>query len=225
VIGDLVPAGVVTAEALDDSQDAVLLPEEEPVVAHAVEKRRREFATTRACARRALAALGLPPQPLLSGPRREPLWPEGIVGSLTHCAGYRAAAVARRSDFASLGIDAEPHDSLPEGVLSHAALPVERDTLGRLPAGVCWDRVLFSAKESIYKAWYPLAGDWLGFEDTLIDLRPDAGGDPTIGALAGRLLVPGPLLAGRKLSSFGGRYAVRSGLVLTAVSVSAEWAP
>jgi 4'-phosphopantetheinyl transferase EntD len=219
VIGDLLPPSVVTAEALGDSANAVLLPEEEPLVAEAVEKRRREFAATRACARQALAALGLPPQPLLSGPRREPLWPDGIVGSLTHCSGYRAAAVARRSDFASLGIDAEPDEVLAVDVAAQVALPVERDALRRLPDDVCWARVVFSAKESIYKAWYPLARRWLGFEDALVHLCPDSGGDPSAGGFIGRLLVPGPLVGGKPLTSLSGRYLVRHRLILTAVTV------
>lgn len=221
VIGDLLPAAVVTVDAFDDPADTVLLPEEEPLVARATETRRREFATTRGCARRALAGLGVPPASLLSGPRREPLWPDGVVGSLTHCAGYRAAAVARRRDLASLGIDAEPHDTLPAGVLDRVALPAERDALDRLPAGICWDRLLFSAKESVYKAWYPLAGRWLGFSDARVDLWPDPGADPSTGALAVRLLVPGPVLADRPLSAIAGRYAVSAGLVLTAVHVPA----
>ena len=77
------------------------------------------------------------PQPVLPGERGAPRWPAGVVGSMTHCAGYRAAALVRAADLASLGIDAEPHGPLPEGVLRRVALPAERERLraaGRAPA-------------------------------------------------------------------------------------------
>lgn len=78
---------------------------------------------------------------------------------MTHCDGYRAAAVARRETIASIGIDAEPHAALPDGVEKLTALPEERMALTRLAVThphIHWDRLLFSAKESVYKAWFPL---------------------------------------------------------------------
>jgi len=109
VIEEILPAEVVAVEALADPPGVTLFPEEEAVIAKAVDKRRREFSTVRHCARLALAMLGLPRSPLLPGERGAPQWPVGVVGSMTHCAGYRAAAVARASDMVTIGIDAEPH--------------------------------------------------------------------------------------------------------------------
>ena len=221
VIAELLPPAAAVVDARGSLPGEALLPEEEPLVARAVEKRRAEFTTVRTCARRALAQLGLPPGPLLSGQKREPLWPAGVVGSLTHCAGYRAAAVARASDLATVGIDAEPHAELPEGVLDRVSLPVERHQLRRLPAGVHWDRVLFSAKESVYKAWYPLARCWLGFEDARLDFRPGTG--PDRGTFTAELLVPGlPPVGGREVRVLSGRYAVGDGLLATAVALPAR---
>ena len=80
----------------------------------------------RYCARQALGELGVPPVPILKGDKGEPCWPDGIVGSLTHCEGYRGAAVGRRDEVRSVGIDAEPHDVLPKGVLEAITLPDER---------------------------------------------------------------------------------------------------
>lgn len=211
MIADLLPACVRTAESFGELPGAELLPEERALVARAVPKRVAEVTTVRACAREALAALGLPPAPILSGPSREPLWPAGVVGSLTHCAGYRAAAVARDADLAAVGIDAEPHDELPDGVLERVSLPEERAHLEALPAGTHWDRLLFSAKESVYKAWFPLAGRWLGFEDARLVLDPDAG------TFTATLLVED-----RPLDGFAGRYAVAGGLVVTAIAVPAR---
>jgi 4'-phosphopantetheinyl transferase EntD len=183
-----------------------------------VEKRRREFTTARACAREALERLGQPSQPIPSGPRGEPVWPQGIVGSITHCDGYRACAVARAADLTTVGIDAEPNQPLPDGVLGDIALPEEREMLrglAREEPRVFWDRLLFSAKETVYKAWYPLARRWLGFEDAAVVV------DRASNTYSARLLVPAPSVGGRELTGFAGRWAVRGGLVLTAIALEA----
>jgi 4'-phosphopantetheinyl transferase EntD len=221
VIADLLPAAVRSVESFGELPGAALLPEEEPLVERAVQRRKDEFTTVRSCARQALAGLGLPPVAVLAGPSREPLWPAGVVGSLTHCTGYRAAAVARRDDLASVGIDAEPHDELPEGVLDRVSLDGERVALAALPPGVHWDRLLFSAKESVYKAWFPLAGRWLGFEDARLEFTP--GPDPAAGGFTARLLVGDlPSVGGRTVDGFSGRYAVADGLLITAIAVPAR---
>ena len=213
------PPSVRVADARGPLPGEALLPEEEPLVARAVEKRRSEFTTVRTCARLALAELGVPPAPLLSGPKREPLWPAGIVGSLTHCDGYRAAAVARAEQLASLGIDAEPHAALPDGILPRVSLPAERAHLRTLPAEVHWDRLLFSAKESVYKTWYPLARRWLGFEEAELEFRP--GPDPVRGDFVAEVLVDGMAVGGRGIRTLHGRYAVGDGLLVTAITLPA----
>lgn len=214
MIADLLPATAVAVEVFGPLPGAALLPEEEPLVARAVDRRREEFTTARSCARQALAELGVPAAPLLAGPGREPLWPAGVVGSLTHCTGYRAAAVARSADIAAIGIDAEPHRPLPAGVLPRVALAEEMDALRGLPRDVHWDRLLFSAKESVYKAWYPLARRRLGFSDAAVELDP-------AGSFRARLLVPGPQLGGGALAGFPGRWAVSGDLLVTAIALDA----
>ncbi|OIJ64440.1 4'-phosphopantetheinyl transferase family protein [Streptomyces mangrovisoli] len=259
MIEELLPDSVVAVETYGDDGfgDAPLHPEEEAVVARAVAKRRREFAAVRACARHAMEKLGVAPQPVLPGAGGAPVWPPGLVGSMTHSDDYCAAALVRATDIASLGIDAEPHDTLPDDVTPFVALPAEEERLRRLAAErpeLHWDRILFSAKESVYKAWYPLTGRWLDFTEADIDLRedPDAAsggllrtapdtasdnafraasdtasgsafrGDPDTasgGVFRAELLVPGPVVAGRRIAAFEGRWAVRRGLVTTAVVV------
>ncbi len=223
MIAALMPPGVAVADATGPLPGEALLPEEELLVARAVAKRRAEFTTVRTCARLALAELGRPPVPVLSGPRREPLWPPGIVGSLTHCDGYRAAAVAPADLLASLGIDAEPHDALPDGILDRVALPRERDGLGRLPAGIHWDRLLFSAKESVYKTWFPLTRRWLDFAEAALEFRP--GPDPARGTFVAEVLVPGLAVGGRPVRLLPGRYAVAGGLLATAITLPAAGGP
>ncbi|MFE0703349.1 4'-phosphopantetheinyl transferase [Streptomyces sp. NPDC058872] len=174
---DAVLAGrACCAEETGDAESADLFPEEEALVARAVPARRREFATARLCARRALAALGAPPAPLLRGRRGAPAWPVGVIGSITHCMGFRGAAVAPADRVLALGIDAEPHAPLPRGVLGAVAFGPERARLRVLAArraDICWDRLLFSAKESVYKAWSGYGGAWLGFEDADTSWRLD----------------------------------------------------
>jgi 4'-phosphopantetheinyl transferase EntD len=75
----------------------------------------------------------------------------------------------------TIGLDAEPHDELPDGVLDAVSLAPERERVAELTAavpGVCWDRLLFCVKESVYKAWFPLTGRWLGFEEACVDFDP-----------------------------------------------------
>ncbi|MEU6512148.1 4'-phosphopantetheinyl transferase superfamily protein [Streptomyces sp. NPDC046942] len=223
MIEELLPESVVVVEAHRDDPlwDAPLFPEEEPLVERAVTKRRREFAAVRGCARRAMEKLGVPAQPVVSGERGAPVWPAGLIGSMTHCDGYCAAVLARASDLLSLGIDAEPHGPLPEGVGKTVCLPAESVRLTRLAArrpDVHWDRILFSAKESVYKAWFPLTRTWLDFSEADITLHPGPDGTAH-GTLRAELLVPGPQVAGRRLQVFDGRWAVHDGLVATSVVV------
>lgn len=211
----LVPPGVVTVETDEELIETELFPEEQGSARRAAEKRRREFVTGRACAHLALRRLGIPPWGIPSGERGEPLWPEGVVGSITHCQGYRACAVARAGDLVSLGIDAEVHAPLPPGVLEEVASPAERTWATREGPGPFVDRLLFSAKEAVYKAWFPLTRRWLGFEDVELSV------DERSGTFQACLLVEGPVVHGQRLTAFRGRWRVERDVVVTAVAVGA----
>jgi 4'-phosphopantetheinyl transferase EntD len=208
-------SGLAASEVYSDPPDLAPLPEEEPLIARSVAKRRNEFITVRYCARQALGELGVPPVPILKGDKGEPCWPDGIVGSLTHCEGYRGAVVGRLAQVRSVGIDAEPHGVLPDGVLDAISLPVERAELRDLPSGVHWDRVLFCAKEATYKAWFPLTKRWLGFEDAHIVF--DVDGTGTAGRFVSTILIDPAAEHGPPLTTLPGRWSVRDGLVLTAI--------
>jgi 4'-phosphopantetheinyl transferase EntD len=222
VIEKILPADAACAEAFTDPPEGLLFPEEAAAVAEAVEKRRREFTTGRMCARGALGRLGVPPAPIPRGESGAPRWPSGIVGSITHCAGYRGAAVARARDMLTIGIDAEPDDPLPDGVLDAVSLAGERarlrDLAARIP-GTSWDRLLFSAKESVYKAWFPLAGRWLDFADADITI------DPAAGTFDARLLVAFSRADGIPVTGFAGAWLACDGLIVTAIAVPAPPAP
>ncbi|HTM85840.1 MAG TPA: 4'-phosphopantetheinyl transferase [Mycobacterium sp.] len=207
--------GLAAAERYDDPPELRPLPEEEPLIARSVAKRRSEFITVRSCARAALGQLGVPPVPILKGEKGQPCWPDGVVGSLTHTAGFRGAVVGRSSVVRSVGIDAEPHDVLPGGVLEAVSLPDERRELAELPTGVHWDRVLFSAKEATYKVWFPLTERWLGFEDAHITFDVDQSG--TTGGFQSRILIDPAARSGPPLTTLHGRWSVQRELVLTAI--------
>jgi 4'-phosphopantetheinyl transferase EntD len=216
MIEQLLPGGVVVVEAFEDLPGEMVFPGEEDLVANAVEGRRREFVTARRCAREALAELGHAPAAIRSGPKREPQWPAGVVGSITHTAGFRAAAVAPRSIFASLGIDSEQNGPLPNGIEESITVAGEPEMLAALDSAfpeTQWSRLLFSAKESIYKAWYPLTSRWLGFEDARLTIDP-------AGTFAAQLLIDGARTdGGPPLTELRGRFLVAQGLIATAVAV------
>ena len=141
---------------------------------------------------------------------------------MTHCRGYRAAAVARvvadaehAAHVTGLGIDAEPHAPLPEGVLDTIARPDELPVLVALAVErprVHWDRLVFSAKESVYKAWFPVARRWLGFSEASVEFAPDdADGD--VRHVSARILP-----SGAPITRMSGRWTIESGLVLTAIT-------
>ncbi|WP_214416773.1 4'-phosphopantetheinyl transferase family protein [Sphaerisporangium fuscum] len=216
MIKTILPEFVVAVDVFTDPPETTLFPEEESAISHADEKRRQEFSTTRACAHDALRKLGMRPGPVLPGLRGEPQWPPGVVGSITHCAGYRGAVLGVSSKVTTIGIDAEPNDPLVHGVLDAISLPEERESLSRLAARhprVHWDRLLFSAKESVYKAWFPLTKRWIDFEDILVNI------DPSNGQFSAWLRVTGPRVRGQRLTAFSGRWMVDAGLILTAIVV------
>jgi 4'-phosphopantetheinyl transferase EntD len=211
MMSEIVGADVVAVETPPERPDEVL-SEETACLGRVVPKRYQEFATGRTCAHQALGMLGFPKSPILIGPSRQPLWPPGAVGSITHCAGYCAAAVARREDYRTIGIDAEPNEPLPQDVLKLVATEEEKAWLHeRAGDTVNWDRTIFSAKESVYKAWSHLTGRWLDFQNVRIEFdlktqsfRPLAKFNDTQTSL---------------LADFDGRYLILDKFILTAVCV------
>jgi 4'-phosphopantetheinyl transferase EntD len=139
---------------------------------------------------------------------RAPRWPVGVVGSMTHCAGYRAAVVARSGELSGIGIDAEPHAALAPSVLEFVLRDEERArllTLADAGPALHWDRIAFCAKEAVYKAWFPLTGRWLDFEDVSIDVHLDG----TFGAR----------LRGSEPAGLSGSWKVDRGLILAATTL------
>jgi 4'-phosphopantetheinyl transferase EntD len=185
------------------------MPEERAAVARAVPARALEFATGRSCARAALARLGCSPVAIPVGAQREPVWPPGFVGSITHCRGHCAAAVVRVDStgpgaIASLGLDVEPAGPLPDDVANMVCGAGERAWIERHgPDLLPWDRLVFSAKESVFKCLFPLVQRFLDFHEVEIVFAGE--GDFQMRALA---------LAEAE-RHVRGRYAIRAGFILT----------
>lgn len=178
----LLPSNVAVSEVRRYTGQATvdfnwtLLPEQERLLVHdAVSVRREELAVGRLRAHAALRMLGADVVVVGRGERGEPIWPEGVVGSITHCDGFAAAVVTREIWHSGIGIDVEPALGLPSEVLGEVTSPAEREHLAeltRLAPSTPWDRLLFCAKEACYKTWFPCERTWLGFEDADVRLDP-----------------------------------------------------
>jgi len=183
MIEALFPPGVAAAELRLPGDAALLDPVEARVVAGAVPKRVGEFAAGRLCARSALARFGIEGFALRAGADRQPLWPEGFVGSITHTVGFCAAVVGPATRFAALGLDTEKADSLSPELWRRICLASEIDWIESLPqaAQVSAATLVFSAKEALYKCQYPYTGERLSFHDVEVKPRDWSGhGDFTI---------------------------------------------
>ena len=197
---------VETEEVDPHSVQGGLLRAEQEEVAGAAPTRIEQFTAGRVCSRIALGRLGVATTPVLRGEDRAPIWPPGFVGSISHTDTWCAAAVARVEDVRSIGIDLEPATPLKESLWRRVCTPKERDWLHALSAPGLTGKVIFSAKESVYKCQYPITSKFLGFQAVQLEL-----GDESFRAVfqqeAGEFK-PGDVMTGR--------YLVEDGLVATA---------
>jgi 4'-phosphopantetheinyl transferase EntD len=168
----LFPASVVVIETRLPGDPTDLLPSEAHYVVRARPKRIQEFAAGRSCARMALAEFGLRGFALRAADDRQPLWPDGFVGSITHTTGMCAAAVAARHQFLAVGLDSEVVGAPTADIWSTICRAEELAWVATLPSSERPAAVtlLFSTKEAFYKCQYPLVGEWLDFHDLHIDV-------------------------------------------------------
>jgi 4'-phosphopantetheinyl transferase EntD len=215
LLASLFPAGVAAAELRVPGEPGLLLPEEAQHVARATSKRVGDFAAGRLCARRALAHIGMPDAPLPVAEDRQPLWPAGIIGSITHTAGYGGAVVARRGALRALGIDAENVGRVGAHLWPKICTEEELAWLADLPAAAQAraGALVFSAKEAFYKCQYVLSRQWLGFHDVSLE-RPVPEADA--GRFAVRLHRAVQALPGARLE---GCFRFQDGLVVTGMSL------
>ena len=203
----LLPKGCLAVESELRPDDLVDLHwPESKVVEHCHPNRRTDFAGGRRCAHAALGDLRSDVANLGRLPHGGPDWPPGVVGSITHCQGLQVACVGSTDVLGALGVDAELDRPLPHGVLRAVA---GRDEVAFLQATRALfpcnpDVLLFSIKESLYKAWCGLGHDHADAD--AVQVFPTVDGSATL-----KLDEP----AARSLEV---RWAVRAGYVLTAVA-------
>jgi len=201
----LFPAGAIAAELGEAGDPELLLPAEAAYLGRAVPKRVQEFAAGRLCARRAMAEFGVTDFALQVAGDRQPIWPDSLVGSITHTAGLCVAVVAERRLLAAVGMDSEVVGDVTRDIWPTICRPAEAAWLESLPASqqAAAVALIFSAKEAFYKCQYPVTGEWLNFHDLLIEpvawgpatgafrvgaTRRPALGDPTPLPMLGRYL-------------------------------------
>ncbi|UVK46374.1 4'-phosphopantetheinyl transferase superfamily protein [Mesorhizobium sp. AR07] len=158
----------IGCRVIRDGDEAHLLPEEARSILARQPAMRRASGAARWIARGLLADVGVNDFAILRAPSGAPVWPNGITGSLAHDDEMAVAAVAPVDHVASLGIDVEPPQPLPDDILALVAARADQaDAADRHLAG----RILFCAKEAVYKAVYPLDREILGYEDIEVDLN------------------------------------------------------
>lgn len=171
----LFPEPVRCVISADYPEQFELLPAEHRSTVPMIRKRRREFVHGRSCARFALAGLGYPDCAVPAGNDRAPIWPDGIVGSISHCGGSAAAAVARRADIDGIGLDIESNEDLDRRLVPMICRSDERTQLGDEDTRYLLAKLVFSAKESIFKCIWPQVRRFVDFQEVEIRLNLDAG--------------------------------------------------
>lgn len=161
------PQILVDCRVIAPGDELALLPEEaESIASHAPHVRRASGAA-RIAGRALLARLGFPDHAIPRAPSGAPVWPDGVLGSFAHDEEVAVAAVARSGDIAALGIDVEPADPLPSELQGLVLTKRER---AQLPRASWSGRLVFAAKEAVYKAIAGLDGTLLDYQDIETDL-------------------------------------------------------
>lgn len=203
VIASLLPAEVVTVVTKDHHIDGQLYPEEGTLIVKAVEKRKREYTAGRLCAHKALSQLGIHNFPVLTGKNRDPLWPPNIIGSITHCENYCAAAVAKQGRIRGIGIDIEPAEEISNDIIDMVCRTAEKNWCNQHSKDIDshWPKVIFSVKESIYKCFYPILQRYVDFHEVQVQFNPELG----VYSISLFLNIPDKFISTR---NFEGRYAI-----------------
>jgi 4'-phosphopantetheinyl transferase EntD len=190
----LLPPGAVIRGGGLCPRHGIIFPEEEKFIAGAAEKRRREFYAGRIYARRGLLELGQHPVPILPAPSRAPVWPDGFVGSISHCASVCAAIVARTASVRGIGVDIDDAAPLGSDVADLVCRPADVTGRRRQEAllGIDLPKLVFVAKEAFYKLYHPMTGVFLDFSDVELII------DPWAREFEARLANGGPPVHGRR---------------------------
>ncbi len=165
------PGDVVGVVGEIDDYSSRLSAAEFPVNPRAVQRRRDEVSTGRYYARLAQEFAGLSPVPIGRGEDRAPIWPHNLVGSISHNRSHAVVVICDTQALVGLGVDIEDPQRVPEKVHRMIARPREleccTEVFGRTQDALAF---LFSAKEAVYKAIYPVARNYIGFMEVEITI-------------------------------------------------------
>lgn len=216
---ELFPPGALVCEMRGPCDPSRLLPEEAGFVQRAVLGRRQEFAAGRECARLLLAEFGVIDFPVKMADDRQPLWPAGMVGSITHTSDFCAAVAAETSRLKAVGLDCEVEGRVREELWRHVCTPCEADWLRSLPVAEqpVAATLIFSAKEAFYKCQYPLTHERLNFHDARIDVLGWGAARGAFEVHADRRI----LLDAHAELPLTGQYRFYEGLIVTAMALRA----
>jgi 4'-phosphopantetheinyl transferase EntD len=169
---ELFPQGALAAELRGAGDPAALYPEEARHLPKAVPKRAAEFAAGRLCARLLLREFGIHNFAVGVGAHRQPLWPDILVGSITHTTGFCAAVAAPKKSLRSVGIDSEVAGSVKTELWRGICTASETRWLYSLPEyeQLAAATLIFSAKEAFYKCQFVVTQERLGFRDVSVEL-------------------------------------------------------
>lgn len=171
----LFPPAVVLRSAPVRDHFASLTHCEQSLVAHAVERRRAEFSTGRVLAADGLRELGIPRHPIGRGSHNEPLWPPGIVGSISHSSGICIVVLASSNAMEFIGIDVESctADVTKIGKLIMTPRELQRRSTADAVTLDERTRVTFCAKEAVFKAIFPLVARFVDFQEVALTVNAD----------------------------------------------------
>ncbi|MFS4582227.1 4'-phosphopantetheinyl transferase family protein [Phaeobacter sp. C3_T13_0] len=209
----------VAVETCDPQADPPSpFPEEAACLsANAVQKRRHEFAAGRAAAHQAMASLGTEPSAILVGPKRAPIWPAGLVGSISHCSSAAIAVLALPRQMRGLGVDVEEDTPLADDLVPQICRPAEREWLKKQNNPGQLAKVIFSAKEAAYKCQYRLSECFFGFDGMELEMTVAQGTDQLTGQFCARFTSDRPPF--QQGDTIEGRFAVGEGLIATAAQL------
>jgi 4'-phosphopantetheinyl transferase EntD len=218
-VGGLFPSDARAAEMREPGNPALLHPEEAVHLGRAVPKRVQQFTAGRLCARKALAELGVCNFPIKVASDRQPLWPPGVVGSITHTEGYCAAVAADKSALIAIGLDSELADSVKPELWPSLFRNGEVLWMNSLPPSqqVAAATLLFSAREAFYKCQYPLTSEWLNFHDAWIEVPAWGAGQGVFNVHPNR----GIAFASHAMLPLQGRFTFHESFVTAGLAVPA----
>lgn len=210
-LSDLLPPGIRCVLSFDAPGDIQLLPTEAESAGTMGTKRLREFSHGRDCAHQALEMLGYPNCPVPVDEHRAPVWPDTVVGSISHAGDAAAAVAAHKSEYRGLGIDLEPNEPLEESLLKMICRPEELQLLDRRTDKLHFARIIFSAKETVYKCVWPTIGRFVDFQEVEVQIDVES---RSFHARAHSAQLPDDLI-----NNIRGRYTDSNALVISAAYV------